>query len=148
MNLQIPKVSFEFFPPKTLQASFNLWESLRILTPLNPDFVSVTYGAGGSTRKLTQEMTETIRHKYQLDVAAHLTCVDASKDETLAVADAYMKAGVTRQMELALCHTPRDFQTPLNWSQRWPMQVLIKFMLVPTPNRIQRPATKMLMLIG
>ena len=100
MNLQIPKVSFEFFPPKTLQASFNLWESLRILTPLNPNFVSVTYGAGGSTRKLTQEMTETIRHKYQLDVAAHLTCVDASKDETLAVADAYMKSGVTQIVAL------------------------------------------------
>ena len=70
MTLQIPKISFEFFPPKTLQASFNLWESLKILTLLNPDFVSVTYGAGGSTRKLTQEMTETIRHKYQLDFAA------------------------------------------------------------------------------
>ena len=100
MNLQIPKVSFEFFPPKTLQASFNLWESLRILTPLNPDFVSVTYGAGGSTRKLTHEMTETIRHKYQLDVAAHLTCVDASKDETLAIANAYIKAGVTQIVAL------------------------------------------------
>jgi methylenetetrahydrofolate reductase (NADPH) len=100
MNLQIPKISFEFFPPKTLQASFNLWESLRILTPLNPDFVSVTYGAGGSTRKLTQEMTETIRHKYQLDVAAHLTCVDASKDETLAIANAYIKAGVTQIVAL------------------------------------------------
>ena len=100
MNLQIPEVSFEFFPPKTLQASFNLWESLRILTPLNPDFVSVTYGAGGSTRKLTQEMTETIRHKYQLDVAAHLTCVDASKDETLAIANAYIKAGVTQIVAL------------------------------------------------
>jgi len=100
MKLQIPKVSFEFFPPKTLQASFNLWESLRILTPLNPDFVSVTYGAGGSTRKLTQEMTETIRHKYQLDVAAHLTCVDASKDETLAIANAYIKAGVTQIVAL------------------------------------------------
>jgi len=100
MNLQIPKVSFEFFPPKTLQASFNLWESLRILTPLNPDFVSVTYGAGGGTRKLTQEMTETIRHKYQLDVAAHLTCVDASKDETLAIANAYIKAGVTQIVAL------------------------------------------------
>jgi len=100
MNLHIPKVSFEFFPPKTLQASFNLWESLRILTPLNPDFVSVTYGAGGSTRKLTQEMTETIRHKYQLDVAAHLTCVDASKDETLAIANAYIKAGVTQIVAL------------------------------------------------
>jgi len=100
MNLQIPKVSFEFFPPKTLQASFNLWESLRILTPLNPDFVSVTYGAGGSTRKLTQEMTETIRYKYQLDVAAHLTCVDASKDETLAIANAYIKAGVTQIVAL------------------------------------------------
>ena len=100
MTLQLPKISFEFFPPKTLQASFNLWESLKILTPLNPDFVSVTYGAGGSKRKLTQEMTETIRHKYQLDVAAHLTCVDASKDETLAIVDAYIKAGVTQIVAL------------------------------------------------
>ena len=74
--------------------------SLQILTPLNPDFVSVTYGAGGSTRKLTQEMTETIRHKYQLDVAAHLTCVEASKEETLAVADSYIKAGVTQIVAL------------------------------------------------
>ncbi|MEL0290692.1 MAG: methylenetetrahydrofolate reductase, partial [Alphaproteobacteria bacterium] len=62
--------------------------------------VSVTYGAGGSTRKLTQEKTETIRHKYQLDVAAHLTCVDASKDETLAIVDAYIKAGVTQIVAL------------------------------------------------
>lgn len=100
MDLPKPKISFEFFPPKSLQASFNLWDSLNILTPLDPEFVSVTYGAGGSARKLTQEMTETIRQKYHLDVAAHLTCVDASKAKTLAIAKAYLAAGISQIVAL------------------------------------------------
>jgi methylenetetrahydrofolate reductase (NADPH) len=100
MHLKTPKISFEFFPPKSLQASFNLWESLKILMPLAPQFVSVTYGAGGSTRRLTQEMTTTIRQKYNLDVAAHLTCVAASKQDTLALAEAYVAAGVRQIVAL------------------------------------------------
>lgn len=89
-----PRISFEFFPPKTLDASFRLWEAVRTLAPLNPDFVSVTYGAGGTTRQLTHEAVTTIGREFGLTVAAHLTCVDASRDETLAIARAYAAAGV------------------------------------------------------
>ena len=89
-----PRISFEFFPPKTLDASFRLWETVQMLAPLRPGFVSVTYGAGGTTRKLTHEAVEAIGRHYGLNVAAHLTCVDQTKAETLAIADAYHAAGV------------------------------------------------------
>lgn len=89
-----PKISFEFFPPKSLEASFRLWDTLRMLAPLQPDFVSVTYGAGGTTRKLTHEAVTTIGREFGLTVAAHLTCVDATSAETLDIARAYAKAGV------------------------------------------------------
>jgi methylenetetrahydrofolate reductase (NADPH) len=95
-----PRISFEFFPPKTLDASFKLSETVRSLAPLGPDFVSVTYGAGGTTRKLTHEAVEAIHKNYGLNVAAHLTCVDATRDETLAIADAYAAAGVTEIVAL------------------------------------------------
>lgn len=95
-----PRISFEFFPPKTLDASFKLSETVRMLAPLSPDFVSVTYGAGGTTRKLTHEAVEAIHKNYGLNVAAHLTCVDATRDETLAIADAYADAGVTEIVAL------------------------------------------------
>ena len=100
MGHKPPKISFEFFPPKSLQASFDLWESLNVLAPLNPEFVSVTYGAGGTTRQLTKEMTEAIGKSYGLDVAAHLTCVNASKAETLAIAKSYVDAGVRQIVAL------------------------------------------------
>lgn len=90
-----PRVSFEFFPPKTLQASFRLWDTVQTLKPLGPDFVSVTYGAGGTTRKLTHEAVEAIQTTAKLRVAAHLTCVDATRAETLEIAEAYAQAGVT-----------------------------------------------------
>lgn len=89
-----PRVSFEFFPPKSLEASFRLWETVRMLAPLAPDFVSVTYGAGGTTRQLTHEAVTTIGREFGLNVAAHLTCVDASRDETLAIVRGYGAAGV------------------------------------------------------
>jgi methylenetetrahydrofolate reductase (NADPH) len=100
MGHKPPKISFEFFPPKSLQASFDLWESLNVLAPLNPEFVSVTYGAGGTTRQVTKEMTEAIGKSYGLDVAAHLTCVNASKAETLAIAKSYVDAGVKQIVAL------------------------------------------------
>ena len=100
MGHKPPKISFEFFPPKSLQASFDLWESLNVLAPLNPEFVSVTYGAGGTTRQLTKDMTEAIGKSYGLDVAAHLTCVNASKAETLAIAKSYVDAGVDQIVAL------------------------------------------------
>lgn len=95
-----PAVSFEFFPPQTLDASFRLWETVQVLAPLNPSFVSVTYGAGGTTRKLTHEAVTTIGRNYGVKVAAHLTCVDASREETLAIAEAYASAGVTEIVAL------------------------------------------------
>ncbi|MCA0205463.1 MAG: methylenetetrahydrofolate reductase [NAD(P)H] [Proteobacteria bacterium] len=95
-----PRISFEFFPPKTLDASFRLWETTRMLAPLRPDFVSVTYGAGGTTRQLTHEAVTTIGREFSLNVAAHLTCVDASREETLAIAESYAAAGVTELVAL------------------------------------------------
>lgn len=95
-----PNVSFEFFPPKSLEASFKLWETLGVLAPLSPEFVSVTYGAGGTTRALTHDAVKTIHKHYGVDVAAHLTCVDASREETLAIADSYAEAGVTQIVAL------------------------------------------------
>ncbi|NBE08056.1 methylenetetrahydrofolate reductase [NAD(P)H] [Paragemmobacter ruber] len=95
-----PRISFEFFPPQTLDASFRLWETVQALAPLRPNFVSVTYGAGGTTRKLTHEAVGTIHRNYGLKVAAHLTCVDATKAETLEIAEAYAAAGVTEIVAL------------------------------------------------
>ncbi|WP_022707269.1 methylenetetrahydrofolate reductase [NAD(P)H] [Paracoccus zeaxanthinifaciens] len=94
MSAQAPKISFEFFPPKTLDASFRLWETARALAPMGPDFVSVTYGAGGTTRQLTHEAVTTINRRYGLPVAAHLTCVEATRDETMKIVDDYAQAGI------------------------------------------------------
>ena len=93
-------ISFEFFPPQTLDASFRLWEAVQALAPLAPDFVSVTYGAGGTTRKLTHEAVGAVHRNYGLNVAAHLTCVDATKAETLEIAASYAAAGVTEIVAL------------------------------------------------
>ncbi|MEO1639301.1 MAG: methylenetetrahydrofolate reductase [NAD(P)H] [Pseudomonadota bacterium] len=95
-----PTVSFEFFPPKSLQASFRLWDCVTTLAPLDPTFVSVTYGAGGATRQLTHEAITTIRQTTGMNVAAHLTCVDATREETLAIAQSYADAGVTELVAL------------------------------------------------
>ncbi len=88
-------LSFETFPPKSLNASFQLWDTVRALAPLEPRFVSVTYGAGGSTRELTQESAQTLRKTSGLRVAAHLTCTGQSRDEVLRTAAAYKKSGIT-----------------------------------------------------
>jgi methylenetetrahydrofolate reductase (NADPH) len=98
--MSIPRVSFEFFPPQTLDASFRLWETVQLLAPLKPNFASVTYGAGGTTRKLTHDAVTTIGKNYGLNVAAHLTCVDATRTETLEIAAAYAEAGVTEIVAL------------------------------------------------
>ncbi|MHC0054383.1 methylenetetrahydrofolate reductase [NAD(P)H] [Actibacterium sp. D379-3] len=95
-----PRVSFEFFPPQSLEASFRLWDTVQTLAPLNPGFVSVTYGAGGTTRKLTHDAVTTIHRNYGLNVAAHLTCVDATRAETMEIVNAYAEAGVTEIVAL------------------------------------------------
>ncbi|WP_045836164.1 methylenetetrahydrofolate reductase [NAD(P)H] [Hyphomicrobium sp. 99] len=87
-------VSFEFFPPKTEKMEETLWSSITRLAPLGPEFVSVTYGAGGSTRERTHATVTRILKETPLKPAAHLTCVDATKEEVDAVAKTYWDEGV------------------------------------------------------
>lgn len=87
-------VSFEFFPPKSAKMEETLWEAVRTLEPLGPRFVSVTYGAGGSTRERTHATVARIQRETSLAAAAHLTCVEASRDEIDQVAEEYWAAGV------------------------------------------------------
>ncbi|WP_300548476.1 methylenetetrahydrofolate reductase [NAD(P)H] [Roseovarius sp.] len=98
--MKTPRISFEFFPPKSLEASFRLWDTVQTLAPLEPRFVSVTYGAGGTTRELTRDAVGTLHKATGLNVAAHLTCVDASREETLEIADQFARAGVTEIVAL------------------------------------------------
>lgn len=98
--MHTPDVSFEFFPPQNLEASFRLWDTVNVLAPMNPRFVSVTYGAGGTTRDLTRDAVATLHKTSGLNVAAHLTCVDASKEETLAIARDFADAGVSELVAL------------------------------------------------
>ena len=86
--------SFEFFPPKTEKMETKLWEAVQELAPLAPSFVSVTYGAGGSTRERTHNTVARIIAEAHLPAAAHLTCVAASKAEIREVAEQYWEAGV------------------------------------------------------
>jgi methylenetetrahydrofolate reductase (NADPH) len=93
-NTDRVRVSFEFFPPKTDEAEANLWKAVRRLEPLNPAFVSVTYGAGGSTRERTHRTVQRMLAETTLKPAAHLTCVEASRDEVDQVLADYKAIGV------------------------------------------------------
>ena len=88
------RVSFEFFPPNTEKANATLWNSIQRLSPLKPSYVSVTYGAGGSTRERTHATVYRLRHETDLEPAAHLTCVGATTDEIDDIARSYWDAGV------------------------------------------------------
>lgn len=94
------EVSFEFFPPKTAEMEQTLWKSIQRLAPLAPRFVSVTYGAGGSTRERTHQTVHRILQETALVPAAHLTCVAATRGEIDAVADDYWNAGVRHVVAL------------------------------------------------
>src|SRR5690348_18232256 len=87
-------VSFEFFPPKTPEMEQSLWECISRLAPLAPNFVSVTYGAGGSTRERTHATVKRILAETALTPAAHLTCVAATRAEIDAIVRNYAQAGV------------------------------------------------------
>jgi methylenetetrahydrofolate reductase (NADPH) len=89
-----PKISFEFFPPKTAEMEKSLWETINRLAPLSPNFVSVTYGAGGSTRERTHSTIARLIRETDLLPAAHLTCVGASSGEIDEIVDRYHEAGV------------------------------------------------------
>jgi methylenetetrahydrofolate reductase (NADPH) len=88
------EISFEFFPPKTENMEAQLWDTMTTLEPLGPRFVSVTYGAGGSTRERTHKTVARIAKETSVPAAAHLTCVEASRDEIAEIANAYWDAGV------------------------------------------------------
>jgi methylenetetrahydrofolate reductase (NADH) len=89
-----PRLSFEFFPPKTAEMDARLWEVIKRLEPLLPRFVSVTYGAGGTTRERTHATVRRIRRETALEPAAHLTCVAAGRAEIDAIAEDYWRAGI------------------------------------------------------
>ncbi|CAK0769793.1 5,10-methylenetetrahydrofolate reductase [Azospirillaceae bacterium] len=93
-------VSFEFFPPATEKMAQTLWQALSRLTPLKPNFVSVTYGAGGSTRERTHATVTRIQQETGLTAAAHLTCVSATREEIDAIARSYWDAGIRRIVAL------------------------------------------------
>ncbi len=88
------EISFEFFPPKSEKMEKTLWDSVKTLEPLEPRFVSVTYGAGGSTRERTHATVARIAKETNIAAAAHLTCVEASKAEIREIAEAYWEAGI------------------------------------------------------
>jgi methylenetetrahydrofolate reductase (NADPH) len=95
-----PSVSFEFFPPKTPEMEEKLWDSVRRLEPVRPRFVSVTYGAGGSTRERTHAIVKRMAEETDLNPAGHITCVAATRAEIDAVLRAYWDAGVKRIVAL------------------------------------------------
>ena len=88
------RVSFEFFPPKTEKMEQNLWRAIERLAPLAPEFVSVTYGAGGTTRERTHDTVMAIQDRAGLKAAAHLTCVGAATEDVDAIARRYWDAGI------------------------------------------------------
>ena len=92
--MSAPRVSFEFFPPKTPEAEASLWKAVERLAPLNPEFVSVTYGADGSTRERTHQVIKSILTKTELKPVPHLTCVGATREEVLEVARQYWREGI------------------------------------------------------
>src|SRR5476651_956391 len=89
-----PAISFEFFPPKTVEMERNLWDTITRLAPLSPNFVSVTYGAGGSTRERTHSTIARILDETSLLPAAHLTCVGAARGEIDEIVSRYHDIGV------------------------------------------------------
>ncbi|MGB3584066.1 MAG: methylenetetrahydrofolate reductase, partial [Roseiarcus sp.] len=105
------QVSFEFFPPKSAEMEANLWEAATRLEPLNPAFVSVTYGAGGSTRERTHALLERLVRETTMKPAAHLTCVGASKDDIRATLRAYRGADV-RHIVALRGDPPTGFDAP------------------------------------
>ncbi len=94
MPVQAPLVSFEFFPPKTPESELTLWNTVKRLAPLQPRFVSVTYGADGSTRDRTHRIISRIKNETSLTGAPHLTCVEATTGDIDAIARGYWDEGI------------------------------------------------------
>jgi methylenetetrahydrofolate reductase (NADPH) len=95
-----PAISFEFFPPKTEKASQELFQTIQQLVPLKPAYVSVTYGAGGSTRTLTHDLVVKLQEETSLTIVSHLTCVGSSQDEIYQILQNYHNRGIKNIMAL------------------------------------------------
>jgi len=95
-----PIVSFEFFPPKTPQGDTLFWQNFSRLKELKPEYVSVTYGAGGTTHERTYAIIKQIKESGAIPPAAHLTCVNATREEIDAVAQSYLDIGVNKIVAL------------------------------------------------
>lgn len=106
LRKQTPSLSFEFFPPKTDVGFWDLYRTIESLKPLAPTYVSVTYGAGGATRTKTVDLVQRIHRDVGMEVMAHLTCVDADRNELARVLDEFKMAGI--QNVLALRGDPAD----------------------------------------
>src|SRR5258706_7828143 len=105
-----PVFSFEFFPPKTPQGVQNLYRTIEQLRELQPSFVSVTYGAGGSTRELTLDLVSRIRSEIGIETMAHLTCVGAGREQLRSVLDELGSRGIENVLALR-GDPPRDQPT-------------------------------------
>jgi len=110
-----PSLSFEFFPPRGVEAWEQLYQTIRELEPLSPSFVSVTYGAGGTTREMTHDLVVRIKQTTSIPPVPHLTCVGHSKAEVFAILTRYANAGVANVLALR-GDPPRD-QPNYDWSQ-------------------------------
>ena len=128
-----PVFSFEFFPPKSEKGEQVLWRSLELLAPLRPDFVSVTYGAGGSTRTRTVELVGRIKRELGIEPLAHLTCVGSTRDELARVVERLLEQDVRNILalrgdppkgETEFVHTPGGFRYASELTawlrERWP----------------------------
>src|SRR5439155_25562918 len=102
-----PTISFEFFPPKTTEAAEILYQTNRDLESYMPHFISVTYGAGGSTRDLTHELVERIQHTTKLDPIPHLTCICHSEEDIEAIFLRYARSAIGNILALG-GDRPRD----------------------------------------
>ncbi len=100
LKQQDPAISFEFFPPKTETASNELFQTIQQLIPLKPAYVSVTYGAGGSTRTLTHDLVVKLQEETSLTIVSHLTCVGSSQDEIRHILETYHERGIENIMAL------------------------------------------------
>ena len=110
-----PSLSFEFFPPRSNEAWEDLYQTIRDLESLHPTFVSVTYGAGGSTREMTHDLVLRIKQTTSIPPVPHLTCVGHRKEEIQAILERYAAAGVSNILALR-GDPPRD-QPDYDWSQ-------------------------------
>lgn len=119
-----PAISFEFFPPKSETASQELFHTIRQLIPLKPAYVSVTYGAGGSTRDLTHDLVVKLYHETNLSIVSHLTCVGSSQDEIFQILQRYDEHGIQNIMALRGDPAKREHENRVEHGFRYALELV------------------------